>query len=136
MSKETKIVVVANQFNSEGVSYQFVNINDYFCETGKCGAVHAMSGEKALSHSFVLDTLRKIMGKTLTIIDSSIDDERKNKAMKDLVRNVISDEMQFSAGMAFDQEILTEMAEEHFDGMSDEEIEASSVTIEEALGVK
>lgn len=134
MSKN-KIVAVG-KLNNEGVTYQTLNINDYFCETGKCGAVHAISGEKALSHSFVLDTLRKVMGKTLTIIDSSIDDERKNKAMKDLVRSVISDEMQFSAEMAFDQEVLSEMAEEHFDGMSDEEIEKHSVTIEEALGVK
>lgn len=135
MSKKAEIVV-ARKFNSEGVSYETLDVSDYFCLGNTCGTGCAAQGEKALSHSFLLDTLRKVMGKTLTIIDSSIDDERKNKAMKDLVRNLISDEMEFSADMAFDQEKLQEMANEHFKDMSDEEIEASSVSIEGALGVK
>lgn len=104
----------------ECISYEKLSIEKY----------ESSVGEIALSHSFVMDVLRKVMGRTLTIIDASIIDKQQNKALKDLLRQVISDEMEFSADMAFNQEGL--MAT-----IKDEDIEMSeSVTIEEALGVE
>lgn len=101
------------------VSYETLSIDTY----------SESVGEIALSYSFVLDVLRKVMGRTLTIIDASVTDKQQNKALKDLLRQVISDEMEFSAEMAFNQEEL--MAT-----IKDEGIDMSaSVTIEQALGV-
>lgn len=133
MSKN-EIVFVSKSGGSVG--YESVSIDSYFGVNG-CGMSNgATIGEKALSHSFLMDTLRKLMGKTLTIIDASIYDKTQNKAIKDLIRNIYSDEMEFSAEMAFDQKVLIKQAENYFKDMSEEEIEKSAVSIEEALGVK
>ena len=119
MSKVNEVVVVKKE---EGfVSYQKVEASNY--ETN--------CGERFLSHGFLMDTLRKVMGRTLTIIDSSIVDKQQNKAMKDLIRGIFSDEMEFSAEWAFDQDKVQALIPE------DVEInEVDAVTIEEALGVE
>jgi Lhr-like helicase len=112
--------IVQVKKEGEYISYEKLSIDKY----------PASKSEIALSHSFVMDVLRKVMGRTLTIIDASIIDKQQNKALKDLLRQVISDEMEFSAEMAFNQEEL--MAT-----IKDDDIDMSkSVTIEEALGVE
>lgn len=92
-------------------------------------------GEKLLTHGFLMDSFRKLMGRTLTLIDSSVTSEKQNKAMKDIVRGIFSGEMEFAADMCFDQKILTKQAEEAFDGLSDDEIPAP-ISVEEVLGVE
>lgn len=124
MSKIEKIILVTNEKNC--VAYESVDIENY---NGTCG-------EKALTHSFLMDTLRKIMGRTLTMIDASIPEKQQNKAMKDIIRNIFSDEMEFSSNWAFDQNELEKQAEEYFEGVDDEELEKHSVSVEEALGVE
>ena len=124
MSKINEIVVVDSKKGFVG--YETVEISKHV----------AIEGEKALSHSFLMDSFRKIMGRTLTLIDSSVTDKQQNKAMKDIVRNIFSDEMEFAAEFAYDQEKFRKMADNHYKDVSDEEIEASAVTIEEALGVE
>lgn len=135
MSKNVEIVI-CQKHGKDGVSYGSVSIDSYFGLNGSGMSGGAVKGEKALTYAFLLDTLRKIMGRTLTLIDSSITDKIQNKAMKDIIRAIISDEMEFSSDIVFDQKVLTEMAEEHYKNLTDEEIMGSAVTIEEALGVK
>jgi hypothetical protein len=86
-------------------------------------------GERLITHAFLLDCYRKTMGRTLTIIDASIQDKQQNKAMKDLVRGIYSDEMGFAADMCFDQEKV----QKHNKNFNPEEVKP--VSIEYALGV-
>jgi len=137
MSK--KIEIVSARRESDLVSYQKYDIDSYFFRNGAGQSDGARDGERALTHSFLMDTLRKVMGKTLTIVDASVMDKTQNKAMKDLLRGVFSDEMEFSAEMAFDQDIQTKLANESFEALSEkeqEEVLKSSVSIEEVLGVE
>jgi hypothetical protein len=62
-----------------------------------------IKGEVALSHSFILDVLRKTMGRTLTLIDATITEPKQNKSVKDIIRNIYSDQFAFSSEIAFDQ---------------------------------
>jgi len=112
--------IVSVKSKNDCVSYETEKIKDY----------KGIDGEKALSHSFVMDTLRKLMGKTLTIIDATISDERQNKSTKDLIRNIYSDEMEFSANLAFDQDKIQKMIPDI------EPEQLGQVSIEEALGVE
>lgn len=85
-------------------------------------------GERLITHAFLMDVLRKVMGRVLTVIDASVVGQQ-NKAMKDIVREIISNEMEFAADMCFDQKQLQEQV-----SLNMKEIEP--VTIEDALGVK
>jgi hypothetical protein len=90
-------------------------------------------GEALITHKFLMDSFRKLMGQTLTIIDASIVERQQNKAIKDLIRNVFSDEMAFSSSICFDQKQFDKFIE----NLTDEEIKnAKPVSIDEALGVK
>jgi len=42
-------------------------------------------------YKYIQKLLRRVSGKVLTIIDASIQDRQQNKAVKDLIRNEISD---------------------------------------------
>ena len=119
MSKIKEILVVSG--NGKLVSYHSNPIEKW----------EAIDGEKALSYSFLMDSFRKIMGRTLTMIDASIDDKQKNKAMKDIVRGIFGDEMEFAADMIYDQEKLQKLAPEP----EDMENLGEPISIEEALGV-
>lgn len=137
MSRKIEIVT-AKRFNDGVVEYQKCDINSYFGVGGSGMEGGAVLSEKALSHSFLMDSFRKVMGKTLTIIDASVIDKAQNKAIKDLLRGVFSDEMEFAAEMAFDQEVTTKLADESFEELSEEEKKEvmKGVSIEEALGVE
>ena len=116
-----KEVVRAGREEDDYVFYKVEKIEDY----------KGVDGEKLLTHSFLMDTLRKVMGRTLTIIDASVSEKQQNKAMKDLVRQIFSDEMEFSAQWAFDQKKLDAMIPEDVDPK-----ELGTVSIEQALGVE
>jgi hypothetical protein len=132
---DKKVEVVKVKRNKNNIEYSKTTVDSYFYLNGSGESYGAVPGERLLTHSFLMDSFRKLMGRTLTIIDASVHEEIQNKAMKDLVRNVYSDEMEFASDWAFDQEILVKMGEENFEELSDEEMENSAVTIEEALGV-
>ncbi len=121
MSKLKEIVVVGKEKigNEDCISYQPVALESY----------KATAGEKALSHSFLMDSFRKLIGRTLTIIDASIADKQQNKAIKDLIRALFNEEMSFSSEMAYDQGELQEMIEESPENIGE------PVSVEEALGV-
>ena len=123
MSKIKEIVkVVKDPMDSRDmISYQTQPIDEYI----------AFEGERALTHTFLLDSYRKIMGRVLTIIDASVHEKQQNKAMKDLVRRVIGDEMDFSSDFAFDQEIMNE-----FTKNLDEGLIGDPVDIEDVLGIE
>ena len=63
--------------------------------------------ENYFRYSFVARHLRWLMGEVLTIIDATIDDERKLKATKDLVKDKFSSKMDWiyqQAGTPEDEE--------------------------------
>jgi hypothetical protein len=93
----------------------------------------AFEGERALTNSFVMHLLGKIMGKTLTIIDASVVDKQQNKSMKDLLRGVFSNAMDITSEFGFDQKIICKIAN---DSCPDNLEGTEEVSIEEALGVK
>lgn len=131
MSKQVEIVKVRK--SNHGTEYSLSTIDSYFFLNGSGESDGSHKGERALTHGFVMDILRKVMGGTLTIIDASIHDEKQNKAIKDLIRRVISDEMEFAAEWAFDQKEFQKMVDE----ISEEELDKlESVSIEEALGIE
>lgn len=124
MSKVTKVSAVSYENNLIG--HHTVDISDY----------DGAEGEKFLSHGFIMDSYRKIMGRTLTIIDASISEKQQNKAMKDLVRQIFSDEMESTNNWAFDQELLNKAANRYFEKNPELLTKENMVSIEEALGVE
>lgn len=117
--KDTKIVL-AHKTSEDFLSYEVVKLSDW---------KHA-TGERALSHSFLMDSFRKLMGRTLTIIDASTTGTQ-NKAMKDLIRATFSEEMGFAADWAFDQVEIQKLIPQDIDPAK-----LGTVSIEDALGVK
>jgi len=118
--------------NDEFISYQLCDL--VLPNQKNCGSDDyiVQDGERLFSHSYILDTYRKIMGRTLTIIDASIIDHRHNKAVKDLLRGVFSDEMEASANFAWSKKAMA-----RFEAQMPEDLsEIETVTTEEALGVK
>jgi hypothetical protein len=131
--ENVKVEVVVVGKEKEFVSYQsmplaeWVNAHTMGSAGTASGTVEKfVASERLLTHGFLMDTMRKLMGKTLTIIDASVSGPQ-NKAMKDLVRGTFSDEMGFAAEWAFDQKNIEDL--EDLDG-------ADAVSIEEALGVQ
>ena len=49
--------------------------------------------ERAVKYYRLEDDLKRLSGKVLTIVDTSITDERQNKAMKDLIKGLFSKEI-------------------------------------------
>jgi predicted outer membrane repeat protein len=125
----SKIVKVENK--NGFVSYEDISLDMYFSLNGSGMSGGAIKGEKALSYSFLMDTLRKLMGKTLTIIDASILEKQQNKAIKDLIRNAFSDEIDFASEMAFEQREIQKLIPKDIDVENMPE-----TSIEEVLGVK
>jgi len=121
MSKIKEIIKVEKLSNGM-ISYEPVDITKY---EGYCS-------EKALSYSFAMDILRKLIGRTLTTIDATIVDKVQNKAVKDIVRQSFGDEMEFIAKVVYNQDELDKMATEATKDIPDEML--GSVDIEEALG--
>jgi len=127
MSKIKEIIVCEKQGNL--VSYPVRDISKLEVEFG----------EKAIAFSLVMDLFRKIMGKTLTIIDSSIVEPKQNKAMKDLLRDVFDKQLTFVSGLAFNQDEICKMAEEAYKENPNgcgEEVNPEEVSIEQVLGVE
>lgn len=88
--------------------------------------------DKLADHSFVMDELRKIVGGVLTIIDASVPEGKQNKAIKDLVRKLVSESMGHTTKMMVDQRPFENIG----DDMTDEELEnMEAVDVLEAIGV-
>lgn len=134
-----KVVKVLNERGQtnrdEFISYQLCDLilpTTELTDPVSANGYFMSEGERLLSHSFFMDSMRRLMGKTLTIADASLSDKEQKKAVKDLIRNMFSDEMAHEADWAYDQEVITKMANEQFPDLED----IKSVSIEEALGVK
>ena len=119
MSKIIKIVQYGLGISKE------VDIKDY---EGICN-------EKALSQNFVQNIISNLTGKILTIIDASIVDERQNKSIKDLIRNVIVDVRSHVTEVSFDEDEFDEMVTESYEALSETEKEEvlKGISLEEAL---
>lgn len=119
--------------NDELINYQLCDLSLPSDELGSSSDYFMSEGERLLSHSFFMDSMRRLMGKTLTIVEASINDREQKKAVKDLVRNMFSDEMEHEGNWAYDQNILASLAEA---SMPEDPKDWKSVSIEEVLGVK
>ena len=126
--KNIKVVVVSRETvgKTKSIGYEKVKLEEW----------KGIDGEGLLTHGFLLDSFRKLMGRTLTLIDSSIINKSQNKAMKDIVRNIYSDEMEFAAEFCFDQVKLNNMANKSFKQAEKNGDIIESVNIEDALGVE
>lgn len=62
-------------------------------------------------HSFVLDVLKRMSGRTLTLIEASISDKEQRKALKDIVKGFFSEEMNHIHSLMFSQEYNNELCE-------------------------
>lgn len=122
MSKVTEILKSTKEKNH--VEYEKLPIESYEGSYSEC----------AISHSFVTDLFRKLMGKTLTIVDASISDKQQNKAIKDLVRGAYMEEIEFVNSMVYNQDELNEAADEATKDLDPND--SFEVSIEEALGVE
>jgi hypothetical protein len=133
MQKEIKVVVVEKNKYFDGtdvVGYRLAKLALPGDEKGSKRDYHLTDGEHLFSNSFIKDSYRKIMGRTLTIIDASIVDKQHNKAVKDLLRQVFNDEMCFSSEWGFDRELLERPLDiESMDG-------TELLSVEDVLGVK
>lgn len=123
VTQKEGVYFVSTVKKDEGyISYQTVPLGEKGYQPTK--------GEKLFTHSFLMDTLRKVMGRTLTVIDASVHEHQQNKAMKDLLRNIFSDEMDFAVEWGYDQEEMQKLIPKDID-LKD----LGEVSIEEALGV-
>lgn len=125
MENKIKVVQVSKDkyFNGvEYIGYQLVDSDVY----------EFMEGEHLFSHSFIKDSYRKIMGKTLTIIDASIVDKQHNKAVKDLLRQIFNEELCFSSDWGYDQEAI----QKHLPNDIAEMDGSEALSVEDVLGVK
>lgn len=87
---------------------------------------------KLADHAFITKVMGHLLGKTLTIVDASAFSGQK-KAVKDLLRDAYSQEMEFVAGMMYDQEKLNEIANAEVEAMDEL---PEPVSIEQALGTR
>lgn len=126
--KNIKVVIVTHETvgKTKAVGYEKVELEKW----------EGVDGEDLLTHAFLLDSFRKLMGRTLTLIDSSIINKSQNKAMKDIIRNIYSDEMGFAAEFCFDQVKLNNMATKSLKEAMKEGGTIESVSTEDALGVE
>lgn len=90
--------------------------------------------EKLMTHSFVLKRLGKVMGDILTLVDSSIPNDRQNNAMKDTMRRIFSTEIGYLSDICFDQNVLMDFVNRtvNLDNIKEE----NGVSVEEILDVK
>jgi len=131
MQEKIKVVKVTEKPNY--TSYELCDLSLPDAKVGNSNDYIMNEGEHLLSHSFFMKSMSRLMGKSLTIIDASIVDKQHNKAVKDLIRNIFSDEMDHESSWAYDQAVISKMAEE---SMPEDPADWESISIEEALGVK
>lgn len=55
----------------------------------------------AADHSFVLNTLKGLTGRVLTLVEASCSDKEQRKAMKDIVKMIFSEEMNHVSSIMF-----------------------------------
>lgn len=89
-------------------------------------------GTSAFTYGVVQDRLRQMLGKVLTVIDASYTNERQLKAVKDIIRKEFATEMGELWEMSEPkyQEIIDASTED----LTEEELEESAISLEEALG--
>jgi hypothetical protein len=118
-----EIVKVETSPSGNHIIFSKVNIKDYV----------AFDGERALTNSFVMHVLGKVMGKTLTVIDASIVSDKQNKNIKDLLRSVFSEAMELTSDNAFDQAKMSKLIE---NDLPEDLDKIQGVSIEEVLGIE
>lgn len=92
--------------------------------------------ENAISHSVFEKTAKTFLGKVLTVIDASISDKKQNKAIKDIIKNDYVNMIMLMVEHTYNQEEMQKCANKHFENVSDEELEASMVDIQDVMGIK
>ncbi len=62
-------------------------------------------------HSFVLNTLKGISSRMLTLVEASIADKEQRKALKDIVKIIFSEEMNHVQATMFSRKHIDELTE-------------------------
>jgi len=90
----------------------------------------------AFEYSYLVSELKNLLGQVLTLMDATLTDERQLKAVKDIIREQFATKMSdlWEVSEPNFEEIIKESSEEAFKGMTDEEIAAQAVSLEEAMG--
>ena len=94
----------------------------------------SIPGTKLADHAYILRVMGHLLGSVLTTVEATTANEKQAKAIKDLMRQHFSREMEFVSSMMYDQQELDTAAEEAMKDVPDEEV--VTVTIDEVLGVK
>lgn len=90
--------------------------------------------DRLADHSFVMDELRKVAGRVLTVIDAVIPSQPQNKAVKDMIRGIIVDEYEFIANILLDQEAIQEEANASYEEAFKNGDIIEDVSLEDVIG--
>lgn len=88
-------------------------------------------------YTFIQQTLKRMLGKVLTVVDAAIPDGRQNKSVKDIIRNEFIDEYVHLSEQMQDNKAIQEDADAYTSNMTDEqfaELEKNAADIEEVAG--
>lgn len=84
------------------------------------------SGDKLASYDFIVESLKSLTGRVLTVIDASISEGKQNKCIKDLIRKEFMHEFVDIGDLLFDKQRI-ERAMEDLDGSETRICEATEV---------
>ena len=88
-----------------------------------------------MSEVVVQNLMRKLSGKIFTLLDASLTNEKQLKAIKDIIRNHISDTYGEMANLCYGNQ-YTDYCNEQAEMMTEEELsKLPEVSLEEAIGV-
>lgn len=93
----------------------------------------AWASNKLVDYSYVMNILRIVTGRTLTVIDGVVPQGKQNKAVKDMVRQIISETMETLSEQTVDQREV----QNALDNISEEELDSlESVDVFEVIGIE
>lgn len=93
-------------------------------------------GTAAFSYSYVQSLIRKIAGKVLTVVDASLTNEKQLKAVKDIIRNQIAEELGqlWEASEQNHEKIIEDSVNALPEDYFEKETPENSATLEEVVG--
>jgi predicted kinase len=74
-----------------------------------------IADEKLVTFNFLQRVIGNLSGQFFTIIDATVVDREQKKAVKDLIRGVVSKEYEVISDFVYDQEKMSKLATESFE---------------------
>lgn len=98
---ENPTAIVSVKVSKDLVEYQWNDI-----KTGQ----HINQPEVSVAeYPVLLQSLKGLSGKVLTLIEASIQDKEQRKAVKDIVKRFFSEEMQNASELCYSREFISEL---------------------------